>query len=429
VKVYRAPWAQEWGRHWMYTDTYEEYVHPSKSIHGFCDFKDQNWSYALAHVPRDAVIAVNDYTSNVDPRCLESVATGSSQYTDVTASVPLTDSNGRPIWQTANPPVIGASYSIPKALFAIAQLTYATVTLYQTRSNQIDTFGYCAFGLTVIPYALMSLVNLIGNIMTPEYHALYLVGSDVMDEAIRRGARFDGVVGRLVPETDVASATAEVVLSDAHKGAGDRMSTGNEEKDRLTFSYCKDNQCTRFPASIEDYSSPPLPISKRRKFVRKKIESIGEGLSPSIFVPSCSRFQRLRQYDYKMNVNRTQMTFQGTFSFTTVKLSTGHRTIACLLTILIVMAIVGATTKFQPGSSTNTQQNMILQWYIFGALYGGTSAEDTIRAMSWSEPDWGRRPRDSWTIFMPCFCYSAPAIGGFVVVIEMLIRYGVCTPI
>jgi hypothetical protein len=35
---------------------------------------------------------------------------------------------------------------------------------------QLDTFGYAAFGLTVVPYAL---VNLISNITTPDYPYIY----------------------------------------------------------------------------------------------------------------------------------------------------------------------------------------------------------------------------------------------------------------
>lgn len=76
------------------------------------------------------------------------------------------------------------------------QFTYATVTLVQTtRGAQIDTYGYAAFGLTLIPYAMMSLVNLISALTTPSYSTMFMVRNEVMDEA-----KFDGVVGRLCPE-------------------------------------------------------------------------------------------------------------------------------------------------------------------------------------------------------------------------------------
>lgn len=89
------------------------------------------------------------------------------------------------------------SHNAMKSLIAVGQLLYACVTLYQTRGTQIENYGYAAYGLTVIPYAVMSLVNLIGNFLTPSYNSLYMVHSEVMAEAesIFRGGKFVGSVG------------------------------------------------------------------------------------------------------------------------------------------------------------------------------------------------------------------------------------------
>ena len=43
----------------------------------------------------------------------------------------------------------------------------------------------------------MSFVNLIANMVTPDYPALFMVRSEVMEEAEKRGYKFDGTVGRL----------------------------------------------------------------------------------------------------------------------------------------------------------------------------------------------------------------------------------------
>jgi hypothetical protein len=429
LKIYRAPWAEERGRNWMYTDTWEEYVHPGKAIQGFCDFKDQAWSYALAHVPRDALVEVREDPGDLNPHCLESAATGLSRFSKPAVSSRGSMSlYGRPVKQLPRSPVIGASYSIPKAAIGGAQLVYAVVTLYQSRGNQIDTFGYSAFGLTVIPYALMSLVNLIGSLVTPDYHALHLVASDVMEEAIRRGACFDGVVGRLVPDTEATLATAEVLSGNAHEGSCDSLVDGDEEKNGFKISYCDRDGCHIFPASVADYSSPPLATLKRREYVKKRIQSTSRDLSPSIFVPSCSKFRRTNDHDYTIDVNRTQMTCQGTFSFTRTAPSTAYRSAACLANALVVLAIIGAMTKFENGSATEAQQNWIMHWYIFGTIYSGFSLQDLIRSRAWSEPDWGKSVnRDSWIMILPCLFYGVPAIGGFVVVVQMLLAYGTCT--
>lgn len=65
------------------------------------------------------------------------------------------------------------SHNILKWLVAPTQLLFASFTLYRTRGNQIDQYGYAAFGLTVIPYAIMSLNNLSANILTPDYPSIW----------------------------------------------------------------------------------------------------------------------------------------------------------------------------------------------------------------------------------------------------------------
>ena len=73
---------------------------------------------------------------------------------------------------------ISQDYSITKCAIALGQTLYAISTLYNTRDSQIQTFGYAAFGFTVIPYAFMFILNLIGNLMCPEYPCMYVVESD-----------------------------------------------------------------------------------------------------------------------------------------------------------------------------------------------------------------------------------------------------------
>jgi hypothetical protein len=75
-------------------------------------------------------------------------------------------------------------------------------TLYRARGNQIERFGYAAFGLTVAPYAVVSVLNLLGSGLCPEFAALYMVESLIMKEAAKRGKKevFTGTVGVLDEE-------------------------------------------------------------------------------------------------------------------------------------------------------------------------------------------------------------------------------------
>lgn len=94
-----------------------------------------------------------------------------------------------------------------KALLAIFQSLYAAFTLYHTRGTQLKQYGYAAFGLTVAQYIVMSILNLLGLVLTPDYDAMYMVSKDVMQEAEKRGYRFDGVVGKYVGKENHRSDT------------------------------------------------------------------------------------------------------------------------------------------------------------------------------------------------------------------------------
>ena len=87
-------------------------------------------------------------------------------------------------------------------MVAIFQVLYASYTLYKTRGDQLSQYGYAAFGLTVIPYIIMSFLNLLGNLSTPNYLTLYLIGSPELEEAkLQDEAALDGLVGSIVPLT------------------------------------------------------------------------------------------------------------------------------------------------------------------------------------------------------------------------------------
>jgi hypothetical protein len=95
---------------------------------------------------------------------------------------------------------ISMSYSFSKGVIAVFQIIYASTTLYQARGNQITRFGYAAFGLTVTPYILMSIINLLSSLLTPEFPSVYLVRDSVMDQV---EARTDTVFERVVADLTI----------------------------------------------------------------------------------------------------------------------------------------------------------------------------------------------------------------------------------
>ena len=100
---------------------------------------------------------------------------------------------------------ISWSYSFSKGLIAISQAIYASATLYETRGDQIERYGFAAFGLTIAPYLVMSIINLIAMVLTPDYSTVLMVESEIMEEARQReGACFGGAVGKLASKRQSA---------------------------------------------------------------------------------------------------------------------------------------------------------------------------------------------------------------------------------
>jgi hypothetical protein len=116
--------------------------------------------------------------------------------------------------QSTSRTAICCDYNIMKILISIAQMAFAISTLYRTRGDQISQYGYAAFGLTVTPYAFMSLVNFVGNLICPQYGAMFIVESTDLDELRERiknagqaaQERFtvNGTVGRLSAASDAS---------------------------------------------------------------------------------------------------------------------------------------------------------------------------------------------------------------------------------
>lgn len=152
----------------------------------FCSFRGPNF-YSLGYSAMSsfdllaAEVKVNGQCCFATRLCLTSTTqklTVSSRHDDVETN-------------------IGSSHSIPKVVASIVQFVLMTVTLYRARGTQFEKYGYASFSLTVIPYAIMSLVNLMANLLTPDYPCMYLVHTDTMEEVAERGAKFDGVVGKV----------------------------------------------------------------------------------------------------------------------------------------------------------------------------------------------------------------------------------------
>jgi hypothetical protein len=102
---------------------------------------------------------------------------------------------------------LSSNHNITKLLASVLQLLFAVNTRYSTRGDQVNVYGYAAFGLTVTAYALMSFINFMGNIVCPQYPAVYLIRTTTMRQAeALPGAIFKGAVGTLLNERQYTEA-------------------------------------------------------------------------------------------------------------------------------------------------------------------------------------------------------------------------------
>lgn len=329
--------------------------------------------YSLAYVPSHAVVRPYDSSTNHP----------------LSSKVPIE---------------VSSSYNFLQAAIAIVQTCYASVTLYRTRGDQIKTYGYSSFGLTVTPYVLMSLLNLFGQIASSDYPMLHLVHSEVMDEARRRGGVFDGVVGTLKPDNQFSSEwTVEALPETPPK-----------------FPETRFNSAARHGQFILRSAKDERKGRKRELFVSKR----DQGVDGEVHIPACSRFECQSQ-DPHHHLHPSRWRFHD-IKRRWAPWSSLLNVVCPLLFGCVSIAIVGGISRFRTGEqSTLLQRAFTMSWLVVGVMFGPLA-----RWMSrWLTEDMRSVWRVIWRVGGFLLLFGAalvPAIGGIVVVCQMIIAYGTC---
>ena len=310
---------------------------------------------------------------------------------------------------------IASTHSIPKIIIAASQIIYAGTTLWQSRWDQIDRYGYAAFGLTVTPYLVMSLINLLAQLLTPDYETLFLVTSEISDEAERRGGLFQGAVARLKPPEHVGPVGI----------------------------------FTRSPPISAD-SSPTLYSVEREASATWTVQ------------PASSLLERHHHPDAVLRVPQCMATSEGC-RYDKAADDREWRKMDCSYLVilssvfffaLLNILVVGGLSRFQAGSSTLAQRAWAMTWlaeghmggmlgfqaYIlqpYGAMGSVTRAHTKrLNPGAMSSSSAGTRFLRSLSPLAVFFLnvlvglpWAVPAIGGFVNVGQMLYEHGSCTHI
>ncbi|ORY10866.1 hypothetical protein BCR34DRAFT_566129 [Clohesyomyces aquaticus] len=345
-------------------------------IHGFHQLPV---GYSLSYIPSDAVVL----------------------------ECPERQPGQRPLGYTLGPRQSGvsSSYSFTKAAIAILQTLYASITLYRARGDQLKSYGYAAFGLTVVPYILMSILNLIAQISSPDYPTLYLIHTEIMDEAIRRGGHFEGVIGYLKSGNPLPQIQ--------NRRTGPWKATKHTE----------DTEATLFPTSSWILrNAQPMGDEQHQEFLIRT-RYFGGSRSAKvgwISVPSCEYFatrieRSSSRQPLEWGARRSRWSFRLHF-------------LAPVIFGCISITIVGIISRFHKGnSSTSLQRGFTMAWLVVGMVFGALSIpiSKRLREHEYGISDLTKK----WLTLLLYGGFLVPAIGGLVVVCRMIIEYGTCTRI
>jgi hypothetical protein len=282
--------------------------------------------------------------------------------------------------------VIATSYNFLKSCISIGQLLFAISTLWLARGDQVQVFGYAAFGLTVAPYAWMSLVNLLGNAMCPGYPARYVVESWSLKMLREEVGRQDcatefmikGTVGEITPESER----------------------------EVCSLYCK---------MIEKLFEETC----LKKYLDYKLERITKLAGPLVVDGKAVRGVRI-------------ITLPGLPG----RSATLLQRLSHFIGITAPIIIIGVISRFSNGDSALYQRVWVMMWVVFGSLLGpafSSTVESSVESrnpiVSEHRPE--LRPLRSRLpeivmAYIYLVLYATPAIGGFVVAGQTFLQYGRC---
>lgn len=339
-------------------------------------------------------------------------------------------------------PAIRYQRNMAKIVIAFCQLAYASTTLYQSRGHQIQVLGYTASGLTVAPYAVMSFINLVGALVCPDFGQVHLVHSSILDEArtkLPTDFQLPEVVGCLVEENAKGMTIAKCEFRGAQACVAEAQLVRTPDDRYLKVTRLSTSSGFAFGSSPINYRPP----SRITFLVGAK--NIG---GPALLIPRCNQlqvaphpifsvFSKDTSQDVSISTSKRQAMVQfrhicrGSHPFN----SSDYIAFVILFIICAsIISIVGGISGFKPEESTLAQRFWTMAW-----LGVGLSAPFLRILHRETEAYFSPNSEDNFLTFLGLFgsifgligsaLLIVPAIGGLVVVGQMLKAYGNCTPL
>ena len=302
---------------------------------------------------------------------------------------------------------IASTHDIPRIWFSLIQTVSAGYSLYRARGSQINRYGFAAFGLTVIPYMIVSVVNFLGSFLSAEYETMYIVHSATMDEMIRRGGMVDGVVGTLHGNVEAARQLTWSSTQDLTGPACTNITFTNTDDHISGYGTSGD---TRHSFAILPYE-PPVPAPKHR-FIQwcnklrqwhgmatpAEIKSKPRPPGPAIRIPTHCPIDRLTEPSYQSSLNVLSL-------------------LVLFLTLALPYIVIAILTGWKANQSTSTQQNFVLAWLICGQYQG--------YVVSKVERLTGKKTSLRGMFFIFIF-YGSNCLCGLTIVAQEMLEFGTC---
>ncbi|EDU46307.1 predicted protein [Pyrenophora tritici-repentis Pt-1C-BFP] len=202
--------------------------------------------------------------------------------------------------------------NVAVALIAVLQIVYAGYGVLTVTGDQFDRFGYSAFHLTVLPYLVMSVVNLVGNLLTPTYPGITLVGTATSDEVHRRAGIVQSTIGYIENLSSFEETTNSademgnytVIVYECSQNMTRYVQDSDYENTPMHYDnsiphslqICFDKECRRTHKGILKVpSGRPKPVKHPWAFCCK---------GPTLFLAVASHIYLYDEYKYHMEVGR-----------------------------------------------------------------------------------------------------------------------------
>jgi hypothetical protein len=266
----------------------------------------------------------------------------------------------------------------------------------------------------------MTLINLAGNIVTPNYDSLYLVHSEILEEAVEvHHAMIDGAVGKLVVKNE---GTAQIEVEDK------LLNKAITRLRQLSQSESKDSSTEPTESKIEGL----IPMDTKGVKYFPPTKPSEHGYYVAFSCPIFERVDKIRTtrvledkkpgktwggyFNYK---NRAEIAIPwwSYFFFTFISLLLGS----------ISLLPIGLLSKFRERSSTHEQRVWIACWTVFGFVIGTFAGfwTSVLDLKTYHGIGLSKGVKFLGKILFAAL-FAAPGVGGFIMVGKMLREYGNC---